>query len=606
MDIRTEYAARQAALDQQYASAMQRSRRLLLVLLGVLVVLLAAGLKVVYGVLPVWSLLVPFAALAIVEPPWRRSRRVWMRAARLLMFYERAAGRLEGTRAQSAATGDAYAVAGHLYQRDLGVLGADSLFGLLATMRTAVGGRSLAELLLGSVTAREARDRQTAVQELTPLVDLREEIELLGPSSFAEIPAQSFAAWLSLGGNVFQTWMRWALAAITTSWAALLAYGAFSHADVWSTLRNAAGLLAVQAAFALWLRPRVVAELDAAQRLAGQTAVLRDGLELLRRAPFTAPLLVELQEQASGEGPALQSLARLLSLTEQRAKEWFYLPSTLLGVGTHAAMALDAWRTTHSDALRRWVACWGRFEALVALAVYAREHEENAWPEILDSEGAEFAAEGLRHPLLACDAVANDVLLGGADHTRFLLISGSNMAGKSTLLRAVGLNAVLALCGAPVPARSLRLSALEVGAAIGVEDSLADGRSKFLAEVERLRDLLERARARHGQLLFLMDEIFAGTNSADRGVAAEAVVRGLVESGAIGALSTHDLALAGIAAHGGTNMHMASPHEDDPLAFDYLLKLGVNRTTNALAIVAMIFGEANVLASAESKDASNP
>jgi DNA mismatch repair ATPase MutS len=137
----------------------------------------------------------------------------------------------------------------------------------------------------------------------------------------------------------------------------------------------------------------------------------------------------------------------------------------------------------------------------------------------------------------------------------------------------------------------MRMSALRVGASLALTDSLAEGKSKFLAEVERLRDLLHGARAWPGETLFLIDEIFSGTNSADRRAAAEAVVRGLVVAGAIGALSTHDLALAELADTdelGGRNVHMASPDESDPLGFDYKLKAGVNRTTNALAIVRLL------------------
>jgi DNA mismatch repair ATPase MutS len=239
--------------------------------------------------------------------------------------------------------------------------------------------------------------------------------------------------------------------------------------------------------------------------------------------------------------------------------------------------------------MRRWLAAWSELEALLALATYAAEHGGNVYPEILEG-GAVFAAAGLTHPLLPRgQAVANDVSLEAG--TRFLLISGSNMAGKSTLLRTLGTNAVLALAGAPVPARSMKLSALRIGASLALRDSLADGRSKFLAEVERLRDVLAMAREHPSQGLFLIDEIFSGTNSADRRTAAESVLRGLISAGSIGALSTHDLALAELAEipglH-GRNVHMASPDESDPLAFDYLLKPGVNRTTNALAIVKML------------------
>jgi DNA mismatch repair ATPase MutS len=241
--------------------------------------------------------------------------------------------------------------------------------------------------------------------------------------------------------------------------------------------------------------------------------------------------------------------------------------------------------------MRRWVAAWAEFEAMLALSTYAAEHEENAYPEMVEGGVAIFAAVEMVHPLLPrAQAVANHVRLDA--EARFLLISGSNMAGKSTLLRAIGTNAVLAQAGAPVCARSLTMSALRVGASLALVDSLAEGKSKFLAEVERLRDLVALAReGSEGWCLFLIDEIFSGTNSADRRAAAEAVLRGLIREGAIGALSTHDLALAELAEVpelGGRNVHMASAREDDPLAFDYLLKPGVNRTTNAMAIVRLL------------------
>ena len=162
------------------------------------------------------------------------------------------------------------------------------------------------------------------------------------------------------------------------------------------------------------------------------------------------------------------------------------------------------------------------------------------------------------------------------------------MSGKSTLLRSIGINAVLARAGAPVHARSLRLTPLTLGASLALTDSLAEGTSKFKAEVARLSALV--AAARQAPVLFLVDEIFSGTNSADRRTAAAAVLRTLLAHRGIGALSTHDLALTELAntENGGLNLHMASPNPDDPLAFDYKLKPGVNTSSNALAIVRMM------------------
>jgi DNA mismatch repair ATPase MutS len=170
--------------------------------------------------------------------------------------------------------------------------------------------------------------------------------------------------------------------------------------------------------------------------------------------------------------------------------------------------------------------------------------------------------------------------------SRFYIVSGSNMSGKSSLLRAIGLNAVLASAGAPVPSQALRLSALSVCASISVVDSLLNGKSKFLAEMDRVRQTIEAASSRR-PVLFVIDEIFSGTNSRDRRAAAEAVIRTLVDRGAIGALSTHDMSLTEIAEapelH-GLNVHLGARDRTDPMSFDYRLKPGITTETNALAI----------------------
>lgn len=224
---------------------------------------------------------------------------------------------------------------------------------------------------------------------------------------------------------------------------------------------------------------------------------------------------------------------------------------------------------------------------MLALSGYAYEHPENMYPCLLEDETA-FEGQGLDHPLLPLEAcVRNHVRLD--DATKFYVVSGSNMAGKSTLIRTVGLNAVLAYAGAPVCAMSLRLSLFSICASIAVVDSLQNGKSKFLVEMDRLRLALDASREKR-PVLFLIDEILSGTNSRDRRIAAEAIVRTLIERGALGILSTHDLALTEL-AHleklGGVNVHMGLHDCSDPMDFDYLLKPGITTESNALAIARL-------------------
>jgi DNA mismatch repair ATPase MutS len=252
------------------------------------------------------------------------------------------------------------------------------------------------------------------------------------------------------------------------------------------------------------------------------------------------------------------------------------------------ACAVEAWRKLAGPAVRRWLATVGEFEALSSLAGYAYEHPADVFPEFAQTSPW-FEAEGLAHPLLSDgDAVRNDLCFGG--DLRVLIISGPNMAGKSTLVRAVGINAVLAQCGAPVRARRLRLSPLAVGASICVLDSLQGGISRFYAEIRRLKQITDLTR---GSLsaLFLLDEFLQGTNSHDRRLGAEAMVRSLVERGAIGLVTTHDLALAQIAEGLGpraANAHFGDRLEDGKLLFDYRLQPGVVETSNALNLMRSI------------------
>jgi DNA mismatch repair ATPase MutS len=198
-----------------------------------------------------------------------------------------------------------------------------------------------------------------------------------------------------------------------------------------------------------------------------------------------------------------------------------------------------------------------------------------------------FEGQGIAHPLLR-DGVRNDLVLNG--EMRLFVVSGSNMSGKSTMLRSVGLNVVLAWAGMPVRAQSLRVSPLSVGASMRVQDSIQDGKSRFYAEITRIRQIMDMATA-PVPLLFLLDELLSGTNSHDRRIGAAAVVRTLVESGAIGLVTTHDLALADIAgklAPHAANVHFEDHVEDGRISFDYKMRPGVVEKSNALELMRSV------------------
>jgi DNA mismatch repair ATPase MutS len=252
-------------------------------------------------------------------------------------------------------------------------------------------------------------------------------------------------------------------------------------------------------------------------------------------------------------------------------------------ITVQAAIAAEEWRREHGSVVTRWLEAVGEMEALLSLATYSYEHPADPFPELVGGP-ATIRASGIAHPLLpSAKAVANDVELD--DRTRILLVSGSNMSGKSTLLRTLGINVVLAMAGAPVRARSLTMSALQVGASIRVNDSLAEGSSRFYAEIDRLRNIFEMT-DQTLPVLALLDELLQGTNSADRRVGAQGIVRGLLARRAIGCISTHDLALTEIGIdHGVANVHFQDEMENGLMKFDYKLRTGVVTKSNALELM---------------------
>ena len=508
--------------------------------------------------------------------------------AHRLCFYERAIERVEGNWRGQGETGVEFARVGHPYQEDLTILGVGSLFELLATTRSQVGAERLADYLLDTPSLEMARARQQAVRELRDQLGLREEIALLGKYRFQNCNGRNLREWLRQPIPRIVGWIPAAMA-FFGGMAALLIVLGLAEVAGWSQLGPLLGFcVGVQAVFTLALSRRVRPQLDRLKGLALEFSVLRMGVSLVARQAFAAEILRE-QAQACRQGEAVKAirhLERLVIALERREDLYLYGFSVALGAGTQLVLAIERWRAAHAARMEEWLDAWAEFEALNALASYAYEHPGDAFPDLLDGD-AHFEAVGLCHPLLPQESVVgNTVALNG--ETAFYLISGSNMAGKSTLLRAMGLNAVLAGAGTTVRAASARMTVFHVCASISMVDSLLEGKSRFLAEIERVRDAV-RATAGKQPVLFLLDEILSGTNSNDRRIAGEAVVQALLANGAVGALSTHDLALTEIPASlGGQNLHMQSRSSDRPLDFDYLLKPGIACQTNALAIVRMM------------------
>jgi DNA mismatch repair ATPase MutS len=306
------------------------------------------------------------------------------------------------------------------------------------------------------------------------------------------------------------------------------------------------------------------------------------------RTPPLQHLLARLSSHSRKASQAIASLSTIVSFAASRRNQAIVMFTIPLLYTLNVALAAERWRRLHGHAVRSWVEVTGELEALLSLAGYAYEHTDDPFPEIMDGT-ASFAGAELGHPLIpAARCVRNDVSL--TDAAPVLLISGSNMSGKSTLLRTVGINTVLAMAGAPVRARSLRLTVLQLGASIRINDSLHEGSSRFYAEITRLRQIFDLADGQ-SQLLFLLDELLQGTNSRDRRSGAEGIVRALVARSAIGLISTHDLALtdiSGLPPGALRNVHFQDDLQDGRMTFDFRLREGVVTKSNAMELMRSV------------------
>ena len=549
--------------------------------------LLAVGLALAARLISVLWVLPPLAAIVVLAVIHDRVLKSRERAARTVAYYQRAIERLNHQWMGKGDSGAEFLNEAHPYARDLDLFGAGSLFQLLCVARTRVGQETLAHWLLTAAPPGEVLSRHEALRDLRARLDLREDLAVLAEGARSLVSGEALAAW-GEGEPVLGSRLLPVVAAVL----ALLWFASVMGWMARGLLFPALLMSAVNISFNLAYRRRAAEVAGAVEGAARDLGLLAGVLARLEGEEFRAPRLAELRAALAAQGlPPSRCIARL-----KRRMEYLDSRGNLIVKGldpfvlwtVQCASAIELWRKQTGPALRRWLAAVAEFEALSSLANYAYEHPADVLPEFTSSSPC-FEAEGLAHPLLPePDAVRNDLRFG--EGLRVLIISGPNMAGKSTFVRSVGINAVLAQCGAPVRALRLRVSPLAVGASICVLDSLQGGISRFYAEIRRLKQIVDLTEGNQA-VLFLLDEFLGGTNSQDRRLGAEAMVRRLVEHGAIGLVTTHDLALAKIAEGLGAraaNAHFQDRLEDGKLIFDYRLQPGIVETSNALNLMRSI------------------
>ncbi len=531
------------------------------------------------------------------------------RHRRAVRYYERALARLDGNWQGTGETGERYIDPAHPYAEDLDLFGKGSLFELISTARSHIGEDTLARWLLAPANGDTIRARQKAVEELRPRVDLREDLAIVAEEARTGVEPVALAAWGEAAGP---DGTRLPLGRLRLQISALAILGVAAAAALVARLGYSANLVHMTETTATLLRDFLLAMLaingwylyahrhvfgavvGAVEGAADELKLLSEVLVRLEREQFQTPLLASLRASldAEGEPPSarLAQLKRLMEYIDSRDNFLVKIAEIFILWTPWWAVRVEAWRRHSGPAVRRWLTAIGEMEALCSLASHAFEHPEDTFPEFTD-DGPYLEADQASHPLLPeARAVRNSVRLGGEGAPHLLVVSGSNMSGKSTFLRTLGVNTVLAQAGATVRARRFRISRLAIGASIRVSDSLQGGISRFYAEILRLRQILDETKT--GQpVLFLIDEFLHGTNSHDRRIGAGALVHTLVERGAIGLITTHDLALADIADALGdraANVHFEDHIEDGKIIFDYVMQPGVVRKSNAIELMRSV------------------
>ena len=518
--------------------------------------------------------------------------RAMARANAAVAFYRDGAARIQDNWMKPEPSGQRFKNPEHPYADDLDVFGPGSLFQLLSLCRTPMGEERLAHWLLTPSPSEGVRERQSRVAALGAHLDLRERVAVINAGQRRFMLPDRLIQWAEQTTSLPQ--LRPLIVGLALLFVATFAYF-MNGGSGWPTLAS----LALNGIAIGLLGKRANAMVEGLSASTGATSLdlLSNVIKQIEHEPFTEPAIAALaQRLTGGEGHVAASrgiarLARVSDWADSRHNVFSRLSEIPFLFTLQVAYACESWRRRHGHQFRDWVDAVGEMEALLSLAGYSYEHPADPFPELVESSTPLLDATEIAHPLIpSATAISNTVMLGGGRSPRVLIVSGSNMSGKSTLMRTTGLNVVLALAGAPVRAQRFRLTPLAVGTCLRHTDSLQEHRSGFYTEALRIRricDLLD------GPLpvVFLFDELLSGTNSKDRRIAAEGVIRTMLARRAIGMVTTHDLSLTEIAAifpGQVTNVHLQDHVENGKMTFDYKLRDGVITHSNALELMRMI------------------
>jgi Flp pilus assembly protein TadB len=602
------YRERRDAFARDLAAARRSSAGLSNARLAIFLLAAGAFLAAVFLNAVIPALLALVAGIALFA--WLVAKhdcvaRVERFAARMEAINADGLARMRGEWNRLPADGAAFLEANHPFAGDLDCFGPASLFQYLNAAQTRFGRRRLAGLLSGPPRPRESiLADQALVRDLAPRLDFRQRLQAAGADLHGRENPEPLLAWAEDPSEPFDRPSLIRLLRFLPAASALVAFvvGYLLHSPLGIILP-----VLLQLGVSGWSRRRHGPVLSA---IAERKADLEAYLELLRllesgrllpsdgegpgkeATAGPAPGLADSERAgpAAGARPS-ERVGRLVSMADwmetRRNPLVHFVVDTAFLWDIQWLWAFRRWKRGNGPRLRGWLDAIARVEALSSLAIPAFENPDWVFPEIAE-EGPLLQARDMGHPLIpAGRRVANDFALDRPGEIR--IITGSNMSGKSTLLRTVGVNLVLAYAGAPVCASSFRCVPLEIHTSMRLRDDLEKRVSSFYAELLRIKGIVEAAKA-GGRVLFLVDEIFRGTNSRDRHEGAETVLRRLHDLGASGLVSTHDLELARLqemAPGHFRNAHFQESYVDGEIRFDFRLREGVSKTTNAMHLIRM-------------------
>lgn len=583
------YSSAAAILDKQFTKVS--NLRLAVFLLGA-----AAAVLGYYYVNAFWgtlALVVTVGLFALLVVKHQQIVNERDRYTALVTINQRNVSRLTGQGwDEFAVDGGEFCDAGHPFSDDLNLFGPASLFQWLCTAYSWHGRGFLYNLLTAPDRDLAAiRRRQEAVRELAQELDFCQELEALGMNApqLGQDPEKLFKVCERESAGFFRhPWLRLPFIALPVF--TLAVWGGYFWQRSTELLYLGCGLLLLHMLINLLSFSAINERLSVVGDFRARIRHFQRFFKQLENKSFTSPLLLELRHQLmTSKQTASQAIRRLDSLAgliEMRSNPIVhFVVNIVLFWDHHCVFSLEKWQRAHGGRVRPWVEALGRVEALSSLALAAQLNPHWTWPQ-LSERPVQFEAMGLGHPLLPAEqCVVNNVEL----NEKILVITGSNMAGKTTLLRTVGVNLVLAWAGAPVCAVSMRCSVMNLHTSMRIQDDLHSGISTFYAELMRVRTILDDSR-RQQPLLFLIDEIFRGTNSEDRALGARSVVLNLNRPWVIGLIATHDLEICKLEDRDPRirNYHFMEAYENGQINFDYRLHPGRSATRNAQFLMKMV------------------